>query len=170
LIGPGIVFYPVERIQVASTIGYASLAVGDSSGNISVGGDGGIGYSLSVAYDLQVYRGNAILMGVKWAQASFPTNSISYDLYGINIFIGYSFRTGKGKDTSRQSLAPAENQDNLSTYQHSSSRSSNGENSNYQNSSSANSSPSQRERELEKENAMLKGKVEAYEKMLNTRK
>jgi hypothetical protein len=193
LIGPGIVYYPMDHLQLGATIGYAFGADGNSQGDLEVGGYG-IGYSLSVAYDIQVYNSNAFLIGWKWTQAVVKRDvemvgyeleynyaglyyrpytymqTVTHNQTSLTLFIGYAFRTNKRKDTSRQSLAPAENQDNLSTYQHSSSRSSNGENSNYQNSSSANSSPSQRERELEKENAMLKGKVEAYEKMLNTRK
>jgi hypothetical protein len=172
LIGQGIVYYPLEFLQLSAVIGYAFGADSNSFGDSTVGAGAGMGYSLSAAYDIGAYKNNAFLIGLKWMHAimrrsiaeytyfSYPGSSavfvyksndreITYNQTSLNVFVGYTFRTRKNTEVEDDIKVGARYDDSTSHLE------------------APNEQTAVSQRQLEKENAMLKGKVEAYERMLN---
>jgi hypothetical protein len=61
MVGPGIIFYPTQNIQLASSYGASSHA--------GIGGSGGYAYNFSVAYDFSNYD-HGVLLGIKYYGAN----------------------------------------------------------------------------------------------------
>jgi hypothetical protein len=94
LLGPGLVFYPIRFMQIASSFGYSFTASTSSIDDFpSYGSKGGIAGNVSVALDLGGHR-HGCLIGVKYFGAvnTIKATDEKEKMSAINFFIRYAFR------------------------------------------------------------------------------
>jgi hypothetical protein len=88
LIGPGAVYYPIESVQVAASVGYSFAAVATDVNGLEFDGSGGFAYSLSGAYE---WKG--LLVGLKLFGASNKVDmeSVKFDMGStfFGVFLRY---------------------------------------------------------------------------------
>ena len=92
LIGPGIIFYPIPKLQLALSLGYSFAANDTDMPFIMAESDSGGALSFSVAYDIG--KGNhGCLIGIR---GFFATNEletkVDQDTYYFGIFVRYAYR------------------------------------------------------------------------------
>jgi hypothetical protein len=121
LVGPGVVYYPMEKLQLAATFGgvYAIFTSGKSR---EFSTTLGYGYNLSTAWEFAIgqNRNDAIIVGARWMQTftnvgvHYIYHSDGYSLFGgataenyqldqhsLGLFVKYAYKT---KVPARESI------------------------------------------------------------------
>jgi hypothetical protein len=97
IIGPGVIFYPIPLIQLASSIGYSYIANQTNTNDLdemcNYNSKGGFAYNISAAVDLGLGK-HATLIGIKYFYAinSLEGLNASEKSKMISIFVKYTRR------------------------------------------------------------------------------
>jgi hypothetical protein len=94
LLGPGIIVYPVDMVQLGLSIGTSWVANQTSvPGIVLYDSDGGFAWDISAAVDLGG-KNHACLLGIKYFSASntLKTSKVKEESSAISVFVRYSFR------------------------------------------------------------------------------
>jgi hypothetical protein len=110
MIGPGIIFYPTQNLQIGSSIGAAYHEDFDS--------DDGYAYNFSIAYDFGDFN-HGVLLGIKYYGASnsyddgYKNRKIESSMIGMFIKYVYKKRSAALTDDKRKRQRKAEWSENI---------------------------------------------------------
>jgi len=99
LLGPGIIVYPVDMVQLGLSVGVSWIANQTSLPGVELyDSDGGFAWDISAAVDLGG-ENHACLLGIKYFSASntLKVSKVKEESSAISVFVKYSFRHKNNK-------------------------------------------------------------------------
>jgi hypothetical protein len=92
LIGPGAVFYPIPKVQLAASVGYSFTANSSAAGSSIVWNDGnGFAWNVSGGYEVGLRGANNLLISAKYfgTHNSLRNPKIPMNSGVVGVFLGY---------------------------------------------------------------------------------